>query len=111
MERLTVYRQIINDIINRHASIKPSHGQVTPLAICDPTNDNYVLMDIGWDAQGRVHSIAFHCRIYDGKIWIEWDGTSPGIAQELLDAGISRQDIVLAFYPPSEQQFLEMAVA
>jgi hypothetical protein len=59
----------------------------------------------------RYHAVVFHLRIWNGKIWIEWDGTEPGITQYLLEAGISKEDIVLAFYRPERRSLSGFAVA
>lgn len=55
-------------------------------------------MSIGWDRLRRAHNILFHFRLKEGKVWIEWDGIEYGIAHDLLDAGIPKEDIVMAFY-------------
>lgn len=81
------------------------------MPICDTVYDNYLLMDIGWDKTGRVHAVVFHLRIRNGKIWVEWDGIEDGISQELLDAGIPKEDIVLAFYRPERRSLTEFAIA
>ncbi|MCB0565721.1 MAG: XisI protein [Phaeodactylibacter sp.] len=36
----------------------------------------------------------------DGKIWLQHDGTDLIVAQKLLDQGIPKTDIVLAFHAP-----------
>ena len=111
MDKLVSYRRALQKIIAHHAQYTPSHGQIETIPICDEVHDNYLLMDIGWDRTGRVHTVAFHLRIRDSKIWIEWDGTESGIAQELLNAGIPKEDIVLAFYRPKRRELTEFAVA
>ncbi len=111
MEKLTKYRNIIQQIVQRHAQFRPSHGQITPLAICDTQRDQYLLLDAGWDNTGRVHSVAFHAQLRDHKIHIEWDGTEYSIAQELVDAGVPKEDIVLAFYRPEMRPLTEFAAA
>lgn len=68
MDKLNTYRQAIQKVLDKHKAYHPSHGQIEPLAICDTRNDNYMLMDLGWDNTGRVHAIVFHLRIYNGKI-------------------------------------------
>lgn len=50
-------------------------------------------------------------RIVNGKIWVEEDRTMYGFVDELLDAGISRDDIVLAFQPPQIRPHTQFAVA
>ena len=37
--------------------------------------------------------------------------TEEGIATELLNLGVPKEDIVLAFYPPQERKFTEFATA
>ena len=62
--------------------------------ICDPKNDNYLLIHAGWDNIRRIHSTVLHLRLRDGKILIEEDGLEHGVAQDLIDAGVSPKDIV-----------------
>jgi hypothetical protein len=52
-----------------------------------------------------------HVDIINGKIWIQRDGTEYGIANELVNAGIPKNQIVLAFQPADIRQYTEFAVA
>jgi hypothetical protein len=79
--------------------------------IADREQDEYVLMDVGWDDNSRVHSAFGHVRLRDGKIWIEEDGTEKGFAVEFVEAGVPKEDIVLAFYRPERRKLTEFAVA
>lgn len=110
MDKLTKYRQIIEHVLAHHAESIASHGQIETIPICDLGRDNYLLMDVGWDRSGRVHEVVIHLRIQNGKIWIEWDGTEDGIAQSLLESGIPKEDIVLAFYRPERRRLTEFAI-
>jgi hypothetical protein len=98
MDKLANYRQIIEKTVTLHAQYAPSHGQIKSIPIIDTTHDNYLLMDIGWKNNKRVHDVIFHLRIDEGKIWIEWDGIETGIALNLIEAGIPKEDIVLALF-------------
>jgi hypothetical protein len=99
LNKLERYRQILKQVINRHAAMKPSDRQLESLAICDPTNDNYLMMDIGYDHLGRAHAVIIHLRLReDGKVLIEYDGIEYGIARDLLEAGIPAEDILLNMY-------------
>src|SRR5262245_14190759 len=99
MDPLTRYRQIVRDLIQEYARYKPSHGQIETEAVVDPEKDHYELLHVGWDGQRRVHGSVIHIDIIDGKVWIQHDGTSPGVALELVEAGIPREHIVLGFRP------------
>ncbi len=59
----------------------------------------------------NLYDNKFQTPLKDGKIWIEEDRTEDGIATDLLQAGVSCEDIVLAFHPPRLRQFTEFATA
>jgi hypothetical protein len=45
------------------------------------------------------------------KVWIKKDGTETGVTQELLQAGVPKEDIVLGFYRPERRAITEFTVA
>lgn len=94
-------RRLVRAILDEHASHRPSHGDIATMAIFDEAHDQYQLLHCGWDRTGRVHAVVVHVRIVDDIIWIEQDGTEYGVARELRDAGVPREQMVLAFHPPS----------
>jgi hypothetical protein len=99
MEKLERYRDIVQRIVRDYASCKPSHGQIESEAVLDREHDHYEVMHVGWDGDRRVHGSVIHLDIHDGKIWIQYDGTNRPVADELLEAGVPKNDIVLAFHP------------
>ena len=111
MDKVDRYRQIIQQIVAHHAEYTPSHGDIDTLPICDTSQDNYLLLDIGWDQTGRVYSVIFHLSLRDAKVWVEQDGLEAGITQELLEAGIPKEDIVLAFYRPERRDLIDFSLA
>jgi hypothetical protein len=56
-------------------------------------------------------TLTAYLEIRDGKIWILADNTERGIATDLVAAGIPKDRIVLAFYPPAVREMGEFAVA
>lgn len=96
VEKLERYRTILRQVVQQHAQLGSNTEQPESIPICDSDTDNYLLLDVGWDATGRVHYVVFHLRLIDGKVWIEADGIEYGIAQDLLAAGIPQEDIVMA---------------
>jgi hypothetical protein len=98
MDTLTRYRQILHDLIRQYAH-KPSHGEIEPEIVIDAAQNHYELMQVGWDGSRRVHGAVLHIDIIGGKIWIQHDGTDPGVALDLVEAGVPREDIVLGFRP------------
>ncbi len=111
MDKLATYRSVIKQILKRHAELTPSIGQVQTVPIFDEASDNYMVVDLGWDRTGRVHAVVLHLQLQKDKVWIEVDGTENGVAQELLEAGIPKADIVLGFYRPERRRLTEFATA
>jgi hypothetical protein len=99
MDKLKRYREIVERIIQDYASGKPSHGEIESEPILDRERDHYEVMQVGWDGSRRVHGSVVHLDIRDGKVWLQYDGTNRPVADELLAAGIPKEDIVLAFHP------------
>ena len=110
MDKLTQYRIYIRELLQEYAQYRPSYGQVEMEQIIDPTHDHYQLMSVGWNDYQRIHGCLFHIDIKDGKIWIQHDGTEEGLADRLVERGVPKTDIVLAFHVPFRRQFTDFAV-
>jgi hypothetical protein len=103
-------RRLIEKILVDYAKISYSHSDVRLQTIFDRDQDRYVLMLDGWEGVRRVHGCLVHVDIIDGKFWIQRDGTEYSIAQELLDAGVAKDRIVLAFRSLEMRRLTEFAV-
>src|SRR5438067_9302050 len=110
MDRVEDYRELVRQLVAEYASYKPSHGQIETEAIVDSEKDHYEVMHVGWDGPRRIHGSVIHIDIRDGKIWIQHDGTNRPVADELVSAGVPREDIVLAFRPPKVRHLAGFAV-
>jgi XisI protein len=104
-------RQLIESIIREYARIPYSYGDIEVQTVFDREQDHYLLMIVGWEGIRREHGCLVHVDLIDGKFWIQRDGTERGIAQELLDTGVPRDRIVLAFRSPTKRQLTDFAVA
>ena len=110
MDRIEQYREIVRRLIEEYAQYRPAHGEIETEAIIDRNRDHYELLHVGWDGARRVHGSVVHIDIVGGKVWIQYDGTSRPVAEELVAAGIPREDIVLAFHPAFVRQHTGFAV-
>jgi hypothetical protein len=111
MEELETYREIIRNLIREYSQYQPAYGNVQIEVIFDEANDHYELMYAGWKSPHRIHGSVIHIDIRDGKIWIQYDGTEDGIANRLVEAGIPKDRIVLAFKAPEMRPYTDFAVA
>jgi len=111
VENLEHYRQCIQTILTKHASFKPKCGDVETELIFDTTHDHYQLMYVGWNGLSRVYHSVMHFDIKDDKIWIQQNMTDVDLAQELLEMGVVKEDIVLGLQPPYKRPYTGYGVA
>ncbi len=115
MDTLETYRNIIQDKIRYYAQFQPARGDVQIEIIFDIPNDHYELMYAGWNGDYRIHGSVIHIDIRgangEEKVWIQFDGTADGIANDLVEAGIPQDRIVLAFKSPNLRPHTGFAVA
>lgn len=113
MEKLTEYRRLLRCKLSEYErlfNLQPTPG-VETLLVFDEERDHYLLMSLGWAEDRRVRRAILHVRLRNGTFWIEEDWTENGLATDLLQAGVPKEDIVLAFHPPERRTWTEFAVA
>lgn len=111
MDPLDAYRALIERILTDYAQVPYAYGDIQTQTVFDRLHDHYLLVNVGWDATGRVHGCLVQVDIINGKFWIQRDGTEHGIARDLEAAGIPKSQIVLAFRPAKVREYTEYAVA
>jgi len=111
MDSLETYREIIERVLSDYAAVPYAHGDFKTEVVFDRDRDRYLLIDVGWDGKRRVHGCIVHIDIIDGKLWIQRDGTEQGIALDLEQAGIPKEQIVLGFREPELRQYTGYALA
>ena len=99
MDKMSNYRQIVKDVIVQYSRFVPSHGNIRLDTLFDETQDRYALMQVGWNRERRVRGNLIYITLQDGKVLIEYDGIETGITQDLINQGISEEDIVFAYLP------------
>lgn len=113
MDKLENYRHLIQKILTEYYKLgsKSTDSKLEDILIFDEQRDHYLLMVMGWQGEERIKTNTIHVRLRDGKIWIEEDWTEDGVVTDFLQAGVSREDIVLAFHPPNLRQYTGFAIA
>jgi len=104
------YRQYIQQLLAERAERVNAQRQWPEYEVqtlFDEDRDHYQLLYVGWRGTRRDFGCILHLDIKDGKIWIQHDGTETGIANQLVELGVPRQDIVLAFHEPEVRQFTD----
>lgn len=111
MDKLKKYRQIIRDVLRQYVNISYGSAHSQNQSVSDPQTDQYLIVSTGWSKDGRIHGCLIHVGINNGKVWVQRDGTEDGIANELVQAGIPKEDIVLGFHEPDVRPYTGFAVA
>ena len=113
MGKVEKYRNIVSELIEEIGRLgaKPDAAVQTQI-IRDEPNGHYLLFSNGWRGNERVYGCYLHIDVAaDGKVWLQHDGTDLTVAQELLDRGIPKTDIVLAFHAPFVREDTGFAVS
>jgi len=111
MEKITTYREYIQNLLTRYANNDISDDQVEVQLILDTVRDHYQWMNVGWQHLTRVYRTVMHFDIKDGKIWLQQNLTDRNPAEELVAMGVPKEDIVLGLQPPYKRQYTEYGAA
>jgi hypothetical protein len=116
MDKLMTYRTLIKQQLSELATLlntqhPPTDTGVLAQCVFDEAREQYLLLKVGWDGQHRIRCTTLYVRLLNDKVWIEEDMTEEGIATALVQAGVPKTDIVLAFQPPETRRFTEFATA
>jgi XisI protein len=109
-EQLDQYRNSIEQVIHYYAQFKPIVGETEREISFDRVRNHYHLFTIGWNGPQRIYGCLIHMDIRDGKIWVQYDGTETGVANDLIKMGIDKQKIVLAFQSEALRQYGDFAI-
>ncbi|MCK6693379.1 MAG: XisI protein [Thermoanaerobaculia bacterium] len=66
---------------------------------------------MGWENDQYIQYPVFHFDIRNGKVWIQVNNTDILIAEELMQRGIPKSDIVLGLQHPLMREESGFAVA
>ena len=110
MDQLNQYRCLIKQALTERANLMRSQPLPGEEVICifDDATNNYLLLRLGWLEGQRLYSVTLHLRLVNGYIHFEQDWTDNFLI-DLIEAGVSRKDIVLGFDPPELRPLTEFA--
>ena len=110
MDNLKEYREKVKQILAKYSQYKPSYGEVEIEEIFDIERDRYQLVSVGWNNQKRIYGCMMHLDIKNKKIWIQQNTTEFDVANELIEMGIPKHDIVIGFHTPNMRQLTDFGV-
>jgi XisI protein len=112
MDKSIKYSQLIQDLLAEYvANPGSSMPSVQTQILTNLQAHHYQLLRIGWHNNRFIHTIMFHFDIIGEKVWIQQNNTDVLIADELMERGVLRSDIVLGFVPENARQHSGFSVA
>ena len=110
MGKVKIYRGYVQKLLAHHAQHYAACADMEVQRLYDTERDHYQVLLLGWEELHRVYECLLHIDIREGKIWIQEDRTESGLANELVDLGVPKDDIVLAFHAPYKRPYTGFAV-
>ena len=104
------YPELVQQALDYHHRHSQTNSDLETHAIYDQQRNRYQLLQFGWQGSDRTFACVAYVTIENGKIWIQHDGTEVGVANELVELGVPKEDIVLAYHAPYQRQYTGFAV-
>lgn len=111
MDKITKYRDCVIKLLTSYTNDDVSDNEVEVQLILDTERNHYQWMNVGWQELNRIYRCVMHFDIKDGKIWLQQNLTDLNPAEELVEMGIPREDIVLGLQAPYKRQYTDYGVA
>lgn len=102
MGKIERYKKILASELDFYANYKYVDMPIlNNQAIISQDNNIFILIVMGWHRKDYIHNLVFHIEIKEDKVVIHEDRTDFGMANELMEKGISKSDIILNYLKPS----------
>jgi hypothetical protein len=111
MEVIEQWQENLEKTLQYYADLPYPYDDVRTYVVVSQDKNHFFLMHEGWHGDKRIHGIVVHAEIRDSKIWIHYDGIESSITEELVQAGVPKEKIVLAFHPTYLREHTGYAIA
>jgi len=112
MDKISKYREAVIDLINEFSKFGTPRNGLENQIVVDRERDQYQFIIAGWqNGKDFVHVVGLHLDIKEGKVRVWQNNLDIRIADELVERGIPKSDIVLAFHAPQDRALTGFAVA
>jgi hypothetical protein len=111
MDKLATYRKFVQALLTHYAEGDRGDESVEVQLLFDTQRDHYQWLNVGWRGSKRIYHCFMHFDIKDGKIWLQQNFTDQDPAEELVEMGVPREDIVLGLQPPYKRPYTDYGVA
>jgi XisI protein len=109
MADISFFRNCIQSVLTEYSQRRANQTDVKTQTIFDTDRDHYQLLYMGWDGYKRVFYPIIHIDIQNDKIWIQHNVTEELVADDLMNLGVDRNNIVLGVHHPSLRPYTDFA--
>lgn len=112
MDTVTKHKKLVRSLLTEIADRFRQSKRWEIIEAFDEEHGQYLLFTDGWQGEKREYGCFMHLEVkLDGKIWLRRDGTDLDIGQQLLDEGVAKSELVLAFHSPKMRELSDFAVS
>ena len=111
MAILDNYSQYIQSLLKKYSQPAKADPTVETQLVFDTLHHHYQILEVGWAGRDRIYDCILHRDIKDNKIWIQRNTTDAQIAEELVEMGVPKSDIVLGLQAPYKRPYTDFGVA
>ena len=86
MDTQLKYQDIIKNILFEQAEYRATIFDSYDFQVLfdDDDRGRYLVLDIGWNGDKYLHATPIHINLIDNKVWIQYDDTEEGVANDFL---------------------------
>lgn len=111
MVNLDKYRTLIKQLLSEYTAYDRMPQNFEIQLIFDEERDHYMWFHLGWEGSKRIYYPVIHFDIKDGKIWLQQNLTELDPAEDLVNLGVPKEDIILGLHPPYKRPYTDYGVA
>ena len=111
MDKLEKYQQAVRQLLTQCTEDQSSGEEIQTQLVFDDERGHYQWMEIGWDEFTRIYNCLVHFDIQKNKVWLQRNMTERDLAEDLVELGVERKDIILGLHPPYKRPYTDYGVA
>ena len=107
------YKEIVTKVLEGHLFLPSSQMPgIQDKLIINEDSSHFIQLTFGWNNEDYIHQTVFHLEVkLNGQVWVHENRSDILIDDELTNAGIATEDIILSLIEPYSDNTLDMQVA
>ena len=111
MDRVEIQKHAVENVIQSWLESKRQQSHFSLEFVIDSGKQRFLLIGDGWLNHRRLYGTIIDISLRGGKVWVLEDNTEEGIAEDLLEAGLTRDEIVIAWQPEYRRELTGFAIS